>query len=263
MAEPEKARTAQAQANGTAKAPSKWAAVTQILAERGPSFTPTQIRDELKSRFGLEITLGTATTYKRDILRKQAEARGKATGQAPPRAKGELASSSVSKEETNAQAAPPAPVPASTAAPQAATETTNDSETSAARAQGSKTRKKPALSKKEAVRRAMEIAGPDATPTELRKVIRQRFRILMSNDHISNTKSAIRREMAAREAAMGKKEATEPAAATPPAAPQPESPVESGQPLGGYGLEDIRGARELLARLGAEKLKGLIDVLTE
>src|SRR5262245_39842027 len=81
--------TEQAQPNGSAgaKAPTKWAAVTQILAERGTAFTPTQIRDEMKSRFGLEIGLNTASTYKRDILRKQAGAKGKGTATPKPEAK--------------------------------------------------------------------------------------------------------------------------------------------------------------------------------
>jgi hypothetical protein len=115
MAEPEtRAGSAQAQANGTAKAqaPSKWAAVTQVLAERGEATTPTQIRDELKSRFHLDIGLNTASTYKRDILRKQAEVKGKGK---PAKSKSAAKKGALAKKgATPKKAAPvsPAPVPA-------------------------------------------------------------------------------------------------------------------------------------------------------
>src|SRR4051794_3603109 len=73
-----------------------------------------------------------------------------------------------------------------------------------------KAKAKPALTKKEALRRAMRIAGPDATPTELRQLIKKRFKIDMTNDHISTTKSDLRREMAA---AQEEQAATAPKAA--------------------------------------------------
>jgi hypothetical protein len=154
MAEPEtRAGSAQAQANGTAKAqaPSKWAAVTQVLAERGKATTPTQIRDELKSRFNLDIGLNTASTYKRDILRKQAEAKGK----------------------------------------------------------GKQARAKTAV----------------------------------------------------KMAPLGKKP-TAPKKATS-VSPAPAPAAKTGSPSGGFGLEDIQAARSLLARLGAERFKGLINVLAK
>jgi hypothetical protein len=140
------------------------------------------------------------------------------------------------------------------------------------------------MTKKEAVRRALEQAGRDATPSRLRPILKERFGVEMNLNHIATTKRKINLEAAqaappsaatgaadrngggsqadkngARGAkpVAGKKGSAEKARVTAPPAPTPRPAG------GGFSLADIGEVRGLLARVGAETLMGLIDVLAK
>jgi hypothetical protein len=112
------------------------------------------------------------------------------------------------------------------------------------------------ISRKEMVRRAMQMVGDDAPLADLQKTIRDRFRVELSTNHISSARVEIRREgkgrPAAKKAAPAKKTSAAPAATAPGA--------DNG---GTFSLEDIETARELLGRLGADKTRALLDVLAK
>jgi hypothetical protein len=98
----------------------------------------------------------------------------------------------------------------------------------------------------------MQEVGADAKLADLQAVIRERFGITISTNHISTERGRIRKEAQPKARPAAKKAAPKRTVAAP-AAP-------AVQEAGGFGLEDIQAARHLLGRLGAERLKGLIDV---
>jgi len=116
----------------------------------------------------------------------------------------------------------------------------------------------PKLTRKEAVRRAMQEIGEDAKLADLQAVIRDRFHIAIGTNHISTERGKIRKEAqpkarpAAKKAAPKKRTAPNQAAAPAPAA-APTAPAAEAVPAGGYGLEDIQAAKQLLGRLGADR----------
>jgi len=193
--------------------PSKKEAVRLALEEMGRNATASQLRPRIRERFGIDMSLKHISTAKNKILHGESGRRAAAT----PAAAGAAAS----------------------AAPEAAPA---EGERTSAPPRGGKG--KAGLSIKEAVRRAMEIAGPDAASADLRAVIRKRFRLDLTGDQVNNARSDMRRGAGA---------APQPAAAPAAAAPPPQA--------GDFLLADIRATRDLLARLGAERLKGLVDVL--
>jgi hypothetical protein len=104
------------------------------------------------------------------------------------------------------------------------------------------------LTKMEAVRRALAKMGRKAKPSALQPYIRTTFGIEMSTDHISTYKGNI----------LNKK-AKQPAAPAAPAS-KPRAPRASG---GSVLLEDVLTAKALLDRIGAERLRVLIDGLAK
>jgi hypothetical protein len=50
--------------------------VSKVLTDKGTGLSPTAISAEVKQRFNIDLGSNTAKSYKRDFLRKQAEARG-------------------------------------------------------------------------------------------------------------------------------------------------------------------------------------------
>jgi hypothetical protein len=97
--------------------------------------------------------------------------------------------------------------------------------------------KKKALTKREAVRRAIADLGRDAMPLQLQGHIRSKYGIEMSADHISVEK----RKTLLKEAASAK--------------PAPQGNGEA------IGLADIEAVKNLLERVGADSLKKLINVM--
>jgi hypothetical protein len=106
------------------------------------------------------------------------------------------------------------------------------------------------ITKMEAVRRALEELGSDAKRSAIQGFLRERFGIEMSPDHISNYKSDIRRGRGGKKPA-GKKTAGEEAARA----------AAGKAAAAGISVEDVRLAKGLVERVGADRLRALIGVL--
>jgi hypothetical protein len=121
------------------------------------------------------------------------------------------------------------------------------------------------ISKIEAVKRALQALGTSAARSELQAYIRDNFAIQMDLDHISSCKSDILRSQAGRAKSKGKKKAQAPAkaATTAPApVPAPKAASAPKAPSGpGISLRDIETVKDLVGRVGAGQLRGLIDLL--
>jgi hypothetical protein len=111
------------------------------------------------------------------------------------------------------------------------------------------------VSKKEAVRRALKALGKGATPSALRPWIKQQFGIEMSADHISTAKGEILRKRYGK----GKKKKTADKAKAPAHRPEKSAAPPSSVP-GTVSLDDVRLVKDLVARVGPEQLRGLIDL---
>jgi hypothetical protein len=129
---------------------------------------------------------------------------------------------------------------------------------------------KPKINKMEAVRKTLSSLGREAKPTEMQAYIKKTFGIEMTKDHISNYKGDILRKEA--ESAGGSATAQAATSANKPAAPKPSTPAAavtpaSHQPRAADGssilLEDVLTAKILLDRVGADKLRTLIDGLAK
>ncbi|HVS39379.1 MAG TPA: hypothetical protein VMS17_27730 [Gemmataceae bacterium] len=129
--------------------------------------------------------------------------------------------------------------------------------TSAAAPQGNSATPGKKMSKMEAVRRALRKLGRDAKPLPLQAHIKKEFGIDMSTDHISTYKGDIARKKAKRFAA---KRAAKAAGAAPT---MTEHAKPAGKGAVSYHLEDVLTAKELLERVGAERLRTLINGLAK
>ena len=129
------------------------------------------------------------------------------------------------------------------------------------------------LSKKDAVRRALQDLGNEARPLQIREHIKKRYHIEMSLDHISTVKGEILRETGQAKPAARKPPST-PSAAAKPSAQQPAVPQRPirkedsakgakapGEREQGINLKDIETVKDLVERVGAASLKKLIDVM--
>jgi hypothetical protein len=115
------------------------------------------------------------------------------------------------------------------------------------------------ITKVEAVRRALEELGSDAKRSAIQGFLRERFGIEMSPDHISNCKGDLRRRGRGKKKPAGQKRGAQGAAPAPPPGPPARPPRAAG---GGISVEDVRLAKGLVERVGAERLRDLIDVLS-
>jgi hypothetical protein len=116
---------------------------------------------------------------------------------------------------------------------------------------------KEAISKMEGVRRALADLGKDAKPLQIKDYLKAKYGIEISTDVISAYKATIAQKAKKKKAAAAKP----PAAAKPSMQPTP-APVPTNK-TGGFSLEDIQTAKALLARVGAEQLQKLIDLLAK
>ena len=127
------------------------------------------------------------------------------------------------------------------------------------------------ITKKEAVRKALEALGRDAKPAQLQPYIKQTFGIDMTPGHITTAKGEILRGKGqgaqAKAGAAPKPQAPatapEPPARQPARAPAGASGAGGGGGSGRISLEDLQTVKGLLGRVGADTLRTLIDLLAE
>ncbi len=141
--------------------------------------------------------------------------------------------------------------------------------------------------KTEAVKLGQRELGKDAKAADLQKFARDRFGLDIGINHVYNILSEIRKADKKKGGQGSKPQAGKPqaaqtqaakpatpkppqpkkaAAAAPAPAPSaaqatPPAPARANTPAGGLALEDIVAAKELLTRVGGERLRALLDVL--
>jgi hypothetical protein len=108
------------------------------------------------------------------------------------------------------------------------------------------------IAKKEAVRRALATLGKNAQTAEIQRHLKQAFDIDMTAGHISTTRGEIRREGKKAKARPAAKEAVGLEVAEAVGQPTPAAVL----------LDDLLKIRELVDRVGADRLRVLIDVMS-
>jgi hypothetical protein len=124
------------------------------------------------------------------------------------------------------------------------------------------------ITKLEAVRRALEAMGRDATPTQMQPYIKDHFGIEMTTGHISTYKGDILWKKKAGKGKTAKKPSAQGAAASegeakegagPKAVVQQKPAAARGGKEAGIPLDDILYVKGLVGRFGPEQLHTLID----
>jgi hypothetical protein len=105
------------------------------------------------------------------------------------------------------------------------------------------------ITKKEAVRRSLKKLGNDAPTRDIQADIKKRFHLDMTTDHISTTKSQLRKEASKAESAK-------------PAAAQPARPAPANGKSMTVDMQDVLTLKTLVQRIGPAHLKTLIDVMS-
>ena len=102
----------------------------------------------------------------------------------------------------------------------------------------------------EAVRRAVDTLGKKAKPQEILSFIKSNFQVKMEPTLISNYKSSLYRKGAGRSRVIRK-----PArAAAPSAAPSEAAPS-------GFSIDEIQQVKQVVEKIGADKVQQLAKVL--
>jgi len=115
------------------------------------------------------------------------------------------------------------------------------------------------MTKKDAVRKALDALGRDAKPAELKPFIKDNYGIDMTPEHITTAKGEILRgkgKPAAKKKAVAPRQ---PAAR--PQEPQPAGASRARNGDGGISLQDLQTVMELVGRVGPDTLRSLIDLL--
>jgi hypothetical protein len=102
----------------------------------------------------------------------------------------------------------------------------------------------------EAVRRALDELGQDATPKDLQRHIKERYAINMTPEHVSTYKSSLLRKKKGRRGRKPKDEGA-PAAAS--------STARGGAAIS---LRDLRALKELADRIGGSRLRELAELVS-
>src|SRR5262249_23517446 len=105
------------------------------------------------------------------------------------------------------------------------------------------------LTKTDAVKQALANLGNDAMPLAIRDHIKSKFGIDMDPNLISNYKSTLLKKAGGRRGRGGR----------PKRQGVPATARATAQ--GGITLEDIRAVKDLAERIGADKVRQLVDVL--
>lgn len=132
----------------------------------------------------------------------------------------------------------------------------------------SSTKAEGGMTKKEAVERGLKALGSSATPTQLQKHIRERFKIEMDLKHLSTAKAKIIKAAGQNKPAIAKLTGAKPPV---PQATAPKPTIRKEEPskaamtqskeVQGIYLKDIETVKELVERVGPTSLKKLIDVM--
>jgi hypothetical protein len=112
------------------------------------------------------------------------------------------------------------------------------------------------VSKMEAMRRAVQSLGKEASPKDLQGHIEKEYKLTMSYDMASTYKSSVLKELGKAKKPGGKP------SKRPASSSGGQKPVARAT-VGGISLEDIRAVKDLADRIGAEKVQQLAQVLAK
>ena len=102
------------------------------------------------------------------------------------------------------------------------------------------------LTKKEAVERALAELGRDAQPLAIQQHIKERYGLDMERSHISNYKTNLLKQRRTTARKPGGRVVAPPHAAA-----------------NGFSLDEIRAVKEIVDRIGAEKVRQLAEALAK
>ncbi len=115
------------------------------------------------------------------------------------------------------------------------------------------------MTKKDAVRKALEAMGQDAKPAALKPFIKDHFGIEMTPEHITTAKGEILRGKAGKDKMAAAKKPVAPK--QPAARPQEPQAAGASQARNGITLQDLQTVKDLVGRVGPDTLRSLIDLL--
>jgi ribosomal protein L19E len=104
------------------------------------------------------------------------------------------------------------------------------------------------ISKWEAVQRALSTLGNDATPLQIKEYIKSHFHMDLETSLISNYKSSMLKKGAGKSSGSGKAKS--------------QAAARAGR-SGGITVDDIKAVKEVVDRLGADKVLELAHVLSK
>jgi hypothetical protein len=116
--------------------------------------------------------------------------------------------------------------------------------------------KKVDISKIDAVRKALEELGKKAKPGAIQEFVKEKFGLEMSMSHVSNCKTHLRKKKRKKAAA-----AVDVESASAPTAVAPVKAASAPARGGSVSMGDIAAVKELVGRVGEDKLKSLIGLL--
>ena len=125
--------------------------------------------------------------------------------------------------------------------------------------------KKAGMTKMEAVKRAMDSLGRDAKPLAIQSYVSDHFNIEMTTAHVSDCKKKLLKRAPGSNTLTPRKKRAAPRPHAPSAHPAPPPQADGGprRHAGAVLLEDVLTTKELLDRVGAERLRTLIDGLAK
>jgi hypothetical protein len=117
------------------------------------------------------------------------------------------------------------------------------------------------ISKQRAVEVIVEEQGWDVPAAQIRELVKSRYGLDMSIDHVHVARGKMRKKQAGNAKPTARKKKTRKGKPTASTSPRPEQPVASAAPKkeAGVPLHDILYVKELVGRFGAEPMHTLID----
>ncbi len=120
------------------------------------------------------------------------------------------------------------------------------------------------VNKMECVRKALSELGKKAKPAELQTFLKEHFNLDMERELISKYKSDIlikRKRRMAKVRAGRPRKAKASAPSEAPAVAPPKAAARTRSRTEGVSLEDVQTVKDLVGRVGADKLRSLIGML--
>jgi hypothetical protein len=115
--------------------------------------------------------------------------------------------------------------------------------------------KETGITKIAAVKKALKELGKDAMPGKIQEYVKEKFGLEMSSSHVSNYKTHLRKRKSKKAKAVAGAES----------APATAAPVVKAASASANGssvtLSDIAAVKDLVGRVGEDKLKSLIGLL--